>query len=106
MPSLDVQTQPAFTMGLGHLEGQSHPFQHKHPEEIHVTPRRELGQNENASEPGQQGTTEQLPTSPESGIRKRKTRGTASHAATHLVRRAQEEEEVSRQRATLPMLVV
>ena len=29
-----------------------------------------------------------------------KTRGTASHAATHLVRRAQEEEEVSRQRAT------
>ena len=74
--------------------------------ELRVTPRRKLGQNEIASEPGQQGTTEQVPTSPESGVRKRKTRGTASHAATHLVRRAQEEEEVSRQRATLPMLVV
>ena len=39
------------------------------------------GQSVNEDGPGLRGMTEQAPASPESGTRKRKTRGTASHAS-------------------------
>ena len=81
--------------------GQSHPLQHKRPEEIRCqferrscwsrVTRKKLGQSESASEPGQQGTTEQV-TNVSQTWSSEEEDAWYCRPCCHLVRRAQEEE--------------